>query len=76
MRVCAQGLLRLEELVRKVMDIMDNRVAANLGLIQSMLLVDLPADRCAHVGAASPCGMRGRAPCHTHAATTRVTATR
>jgi len=43
---CLQGLARLEELVRKVMDIVDNRVQANLNLIRGMLLVELPADRC------------------------------
>jgi hypothetical protein len=43
-----QGLARLEELVRKVMDIVDNRVQANLDTIRAMLLVDLPADRCAY----------------------------
>lgn len=42
-----QGLARLEELVRKVMDIVDNRVEANLQAIQRTLLVELPADRCA-----------------------------
>jgi hypothetical protein len=41
-----QGLARLEELVRKVMDIVDNRVEANLQVIQHTLLVELPADRC------------------------------
>jgi hypothetical protein len=40
-----QGLARLEELVRKVMDIVDNRVEANLQAIQRTLLVELPADR-------------------------------
>lgn len=43
---CLQGLARLEELVRKVMDIVDNRVQANLNLIRGMLLVELPDDRC------------------------------
>jgi hypothetical protein len=42
----SQGLARLEELMRKVMDIVDNRVTANLGAITHMLLVQLPADRC------------------------------
>jgi hypothetical protein len=42
-----QGLARLEELVRKVMDTVDNRVEANLQAIQRTLLVELPADRCA-----------------------------
>jgi hypothetical protein len=32
--------------VRKVMDIVDNRVEANLQAIQHTLLVELPADRC------------------------------
>jgi hypothetical protein len=40
-----QGLARLEELVRKLMDIVDNRVQANLDTIRAMLLVELPADR-------------------------------
>ncbi|MEW5318622.1 MAG: hypothetical protein WDW38_009830 [Sanguina aurantia] len=40
-----QGLQRLEELVRKVVDLVDNRVEANLAAIASTLLVDLPADR-------------------------------
>uniref|UniRef100_A0A383W453 AAA+ ATPase domain-containing protein n=1 Tax=Tetradesmus obliquus TaxID=3088 RepID=A0A383W453_TETOB len=40
-----QGLARLEELVRKVMDIVDNRMEANLQAIQRTLLVELPADR-------------------------------
>lgn len=43
-----QGLARLEELARKLMDIVDNRVQANLDAVKEMLLVDLPADRCAH----------------------------
>lgn len=42
-----QGLARLEELARKLMDIVDNRVQANLDAVKEMLLVDLPADRCA-----------------------------
>lgn len=42
---CMQGLARLEELVRKVMDIVDNRVEGNLQTIQNTLLIELPADR-------------------------------
>ena len=52
---CAvQGLARLEELVRKLMDIVDNRVQANLDTIRAMQLVELPADRwakCRHCAA-------------------------
>jgi dynein heavy chain len=50
-----QGLARLEELVRKVMDIVDNRVEANLQAIQSTLLVELPADRCACLPSSCAC---------------------
>ncbi|KAK9865923.1 hypothetical protein WJX84_001850 [Apatococcus fuscideae] len=39
------ALARLEGLVRKVADIRDNRVEANLQSISRMQLVDLPADR-------------------------------
>lgn len=44
-RLNAQALARLEGLVRKVADIRDNRVEANLQAISRMQLVDLPADR-------------------------------
>lgn len=40
-----QGLTRLEELVRKVLDLVDNRVEMNLRAIANTMLVDLPADR-------------------------------
>lgn len=40
-----QGLARLEELVRKVVDLTENRVDSNLGAISSTLLVELPTDR-------------------------------
>jgi hypothetical protein len=54
--------------VRKVMDIVDNRVQANLDTIRAMLLVDLPADRCAYASfsatvpatAATPVGQQPR----------------
>jgi dynein heavy chain len=35
----------LEELVRKVVDLMENRVESNLRAIANTLLVDLPSDR-------------------------------
>ncbi len=41
----SQGLARLEELVRKLVDLVDNRVEANLQAIRDTLLVELPADR-------------------------------
>jgi hypothetical protein len=44
---CLQGLGRLEELVRKLVDLVENRVEANLQAIRDTLLVELPADRCA-----------------------------
>jgi hypothetical protein len=40
-----QGLARLEELVRKVVDLVDNRVESNLRVLANTLLVDLPSDR-------------------------------
>ena len=40
-----QGLSRLEELVRKLTDLVTHRVEANLDAIRDTLLVDLPADR-------------------------------
>lgn len=40
-----QGLARLEELVRKLTDLVQHRVEANLEAIRATLLVDLPADR-------------------------------
>lgn len=40
-----QGLARLEELVRKLTDLVTHRVEANLEAIRNTLLVDLPADR-------------------------------
>jgi len=40
-----QGLARLEELVRKLVDIVDNRVMANMAAVQNTLLVELPGDR-------------------------------
>lgn len=43
--VLPQGLARLDELVRKMLDIVDNRVVANLEAVQATLLVELPADR-------------------------------
>lgn len=41
----AQGLARLEELVRKLVDLVDNRVEANLAAIAATPLVELPSDR-------------------------------
>ncbi len=40
-----QGLARLEELVRKLVDLLTNRVEANLEAVGATLLVELPADR-------------------------------
>ena len=40
-----QGLARLEELVRKLTDMLHNRVDANLTAIAKTRLVDLPSDR-------------------------------
>ncbi|PNH08753.1 Dynein gamma chain, flagellar outer arm [Tetrabaena socialis] len=40
-----QGLARLEELVRKVVDLVENRVECNLNAIMDTMLVELPADR-------------------------------
>jgi hypothetical protein len=40
-----QGLGRLEELVRKLVDLVENRVEANLQAIRDTMLVELPADR-------------------------------
>ena len=40
-----QGLVRLEDLVHKINDSLDNRVGANLQAISKMRLVDLPLDR-------------------------------
>ena len=40
-----QALSRLEELVRKLDDMLTNRVEANLGATARTRLVDLPADR-------------------------------
>jgi len=40
-----QGLTRLHELVRKVIDLADNRVEMNLRMIRNTILVDLPSDR-------------------------------
>ena len=40
-----QGLQRLEDLVHKINDLLDNRVEANLQAISKMRLVDLPVDR-------------------------------
>lgn len=40
-----QGLARLEELVRKVVDLVDNRVESNLRAIANTMLVDLPNDK-------------------------------
>jgi hypothetical protein len=50
-----QGLARLEELARKLMDIVDNRVQANLDAVKGMLLVDLPADRCVDKSCPTAC---------------------
>lgn len=41
----SQGLARLEELVRKVVDLVDNRVTMNLNAVANTILVDLPSDR-------------------------------
>ncbi len=43
--VTLQGLQRLEDLVHKINDLLDNRVEANLQAISKMRLVDLPVDR-------------------------------
>lgn len=43
--VTMQGLVRLEDLVHKINDSLDNRVGANLQAISKMRLVDLPLDR-------------------------------
>ena len=43
--VCLQGLARLEELARKVADMLTNRVEANLTASANTRLVDLPGDR-------------------------------
>ncbi len=40
-----QGLARLEELVRKVLDLVENRVESNLRAISGTMLVELPSDR-------------------------------
>ncbi len=40
-----QGLARLEELVRKVVDLVDNRVESNLRAIANTMIVELPSDR-------------------------------
>ncbi|GFR42148.1 hypothetical protein Agub_g3000 [Astrephomene gubernaculifera] len=40
-----QGLARLEELVRKVLDLVENRVESNLRAISATMLVELPSDR-------------------------------
>lgn len=41
------GLVRLEELVRKIVDLLANRVESNLKGIANTLLVELPSDRSA-----------------------------
>ncbi len=41
------GLVRLEELVRKIVDLLANRVEANLKAIANTMLVELPSDRSA-----------------------------
>ena len=43
--LCSQALARLEELVRKIKDLIDHRVEANLSSISKMRLVDLADDR-------------------------------
>ncbi|CAD7698753.1 unnamed protein product [Ostreobium quekettii] len=40
-----QGLARLEELVRKINDLVQNRVEANLKAISKTVMVDLPSER-------------------------------
>jgi dynein heavy chain len=40
-----QGLARVEELVRKLIDLAEHRLEANLAAIRDTLLVDLPPDR-------------------------------
>lgn len=45
-----QGLARLEELVRKLTDLVTHRVEANLDAIRDTPLVDLPADRWVQMG--------------------------
>jgi dynein heavy chain len=39
------GLQRLEDLIRKINDIVDNRIDANLKSISKTVLIDLPPDR-------------------------------
>lgn len=41
-----QAIARFDELVRKINDLVDNRVEANLKCISRAVLVDLPPDRC------------------------------
>lgn len=41
-----QAIARFDELVRKINDLVDNRVEANLKCISRTVLVDLPPDRC------------------------------
>ena len=43
--LCLQALARLEELVRKIKDLIDHRVEANLSSISKMRLVDMADDR-------------------------------
>lgn len=45
--MCAatQGLARFEELVRKIVDLITNRIENNLEAIRNTMLIDLPADR-------------------------------
>ena len=45
LHVWLQGLARLEELARKVADMLTNRVEANLTASANTRLVDLPGDR-------------------------------
>eukprot|EP00959_Pyramimonas_sp_CCMP1952_P349938 7331829-Pyramimonas_sp.AAC.1 len=39
------GLARLEELIDKINDILENRVDANLKVVSRTMLIDLPSDR-------------------------------
>lgn len=41
-----QAITRFSELVKKINDLVDNRVEANLRAISRTVLVDLPPDKC------------------------------
>ena len=61
--MCCRGLAQLEELVRKLDDMLANRVEANMAATSRMSLVDLPADRSRHRRrVCGPAGPSTRAP--------------